>query len=575
VTRPRAGFGAVLKGCERLLPLLVLLCLPVTEAWPATRDRIPPQEFTQRGEEELFFGNKTVLRIQKVLFEEGRYNGRLDGRMSPELKSAIRAYQKRNRLKVDGEASEELAKRMETHDRVQVLLNKLERARREDLERARLALLSDPRTRHLIEQAEPERADPTRDPSACFAKPTPGCLLNEASESAKAIAKTDRRDWALGEILAAQAKAGFIEEAMATTERISDLRLVIVALRTIAAAQARAGRYERAEEAADTIPDAPERLVAMIKIAEIALENFQQKLNDKGPAIAAAKKVLTAAADLPTLDGISAASRAISVLASLSENEVAKNAVDDLAERVERFTPKEKRSDAYRHLSSAHAALGDSASALETLKKYSKTADPTPLLVSAANAHLRDGDSESALNAAFGITADRYLAVVLARVAVSLHSQNKRAEAKETLEQAIKTADDIPLPFAKAYARSRIALGWVRVGSAERGISAAESVSDNRIRAQTLWSIVMELKAGPLRDQTTEKAWEASNAIKSAFSRSWILAEVASSHATRKEPVTARETFMVALSIADTVTNPWARARVLGKLADTLVDLGR
>ena len=39
------------------------------------------------------------------------------------------------------------------------------------------------------------------------------CLLEEASESAKAVARGEMRDWALGEILAAQAKTGFTAEA--------------------------------------------------------------------------------------------------------------------------------------------------------------------------------------------------------------------------------------------------------------------------------------------------------------------------------------------------------------------------
>ena len=80
------------------------------------------------------------------------------------------------------------------------------------------------------------------------------CLLSEALESAKAIGKAELRDWALGEILIAEARAGLGERAMETTSRINDPRLVMVALRDIAEAQAAGGNPEEALAAADIIP---------------------------------------------------------------------------------------------------------------------------------------------------------------------------------------------------------------------------------------------------------------------------------------------------------------------------------
>jgi peptidoglycan hydrolase-like protein with peptidoglycan-binding domain len=176
-----------------------------------------------------------VRRSQEALARIGLYKGPINGLMSVETKAAVRRYQKINNISVTGILTEELVVRMETASKVEGLLKRLEEVREERQTAAREALLSRSETRHLVTGKSIEQADPTRDPTPCFRDPSPHCLLLEASESAKAIPKEDMRDWALGEILAAQAKAGLTEDAMATVRRINDPRLIMVALRTTAA----------------------------------------------------------------------------------------------------------------------------------------------------------------------------------------------------------------------------------------------------------------------------------------------------------------------------------------------------
>ena len=107
--------------------------------------------------------------------------------------------------------------------------------------------------------------------SACFSKPTQSCLLDEAVESAKGIFKSELRDWAYGEILVSQAKAGMIDAAIATVRRIGDARLIIVALRDISRVLAQEGRVGEAREVAELIPDLGKRLEALTAVAEILM----------------------------------------------------------------------------------------------------------------------------------------------------------------------------------------------------------------------------------------------------------------------------------------------------------------
>ncbi|MDA0241584.1 MAG: peptidoglycan-binding domain-containing protein [Proteobacteria bacterium] len=218
--------------------------------------------------------NNLVLRIQKLLSAQGHFHGGADGRISDALRAAIRRYQRLTGRTVDGKVSEPLVQHLETQNRVGDMLNRLEKTRTESKKAARKALLEGVGTRAFINKGRGDDvADPTRDASPCFQDPTESCLLEEAVESAKAVAKSELRDWAFGEILVAQAKAGLIEKAISTVRRIGDARLIIVALRDIARAQAQSGRVGGAQEAAAIIPDRFKRLEALAAIADLQLRH--------------------------------------------------------------------------------------------------------------------------------------------------------------------------------------------------------------------------------------------------------------------------------------------------------------
>ena len=182
-----------------------------------------------------------IFTIQEELANQGFYLGPIDGRMGPQTEAAIRAYQASADLKVDGKATEDLARDLVTGGQVSKLLKRLEDSRSRTIERARDALLANPETRGLIDGQDDLETEAKPNTKACMADPKPRCLLIEASISARDIDKPEMRDWALGEILTAQARSGLSRDATATTRRIHDPRLIMVALRDIAKARAELG----------------------------------------------------------------------------------------------------------------------------------------------------------------------------------------------------------------------------------------------------------------------------------------------------------------------------------------------
>ena len=215
-----------------------------------------------------------IKRAQRALQRMGIYKGPVDGRQSRDLQKAVRKYQRRVGKKATGRITRDLTNHLETQDKIGAMLERLDQVRQSNIEAARKALSLNKETRDLLNRhGIDETADPTRDASSCFNKPEERCLLKEAVESAKAIQKPELRDWAYGEILVSQAKAGLNTEAITTVRRIGDARLILVALRDIARAQAHEGRIDEAREAARIISNTFKRLEALSAVAEIQVKN--------------------------------------------------------------------------------------------------------------------------------------------------------------------------------------------------------------------------------------------------------------------------------------------------------------
>ncbi len=526
---------------------------------------------------------KRIIKLQKALSEMGLYLGPIDGILNEGTEAAIRVYQRAAGLKADGRITKRLWDLIENNVKVRSLLRKLDTTRQSRKDEARKALLSHPATRDLVRDANTERADPTRDASQCFREPTARCLLNEASESAKAIFRPELRDWALGEVLVAQARAGLTEQAMDTVRRIQDPRLIMVALRDIAEAQAAAGRSVEAMEAVDIIPDKLKQAEALAAIADIQVRrgrfetaretaNYMLRLSDRFD---------------DDLKRISFKARVAVIMAQAGDDAAAASQLAE-AETLARARDDDPgRGMALRYVASALAEMEQPDQALNVLSDVTEESERMPVLVSTATAQARAGDAAAALATASTIEAVRYRAVVLGRIALAQAEMNEREAAESTLQMAMAAVEQIELPYARSYAISRIALAMAEVGAApaggadaaasfERPVEVAGRIDDNRLRAHTLWTIAAEQRragdrAGGLATEALAEA--ATEEIRSKLSRVWMFSEIAAEHAVASEPNTGWQAFGRGLAVAEAIDNAWGRARAMAKLGTTVIEL--
>ncbi len=574
---PHPAFGVIVFAMLKHLFLAAPLLIAIMFATPAPAKR-PPGPTSEPLEIENPLPNPLVRRAQRALENIGRYKGPVDGRMNPRLDRAIRAYQRAAGFAADGRVSERLIERLETGGKVEALLKRLDKTRRRERAAAMKALLSTPETSALIKGGEREQdvADPTRNPEECFRQPTARCLLAESLESAKAISGPEMRDWALGELLVSQAKAGMTGDAMDTVSRIHDPRLIMVALRNIAEAQAASGTGADAIAAAEIIPDPLKQAEAFAAITEI-----QTGRKDFADAGKTARRLIGALGKLKDpLQRLAFHARAAVAFGKAGDEKAADRHMEMARKLSATLDGAARKSVGLRQVASALAELDRPEEALALLEKSGTEVERTPVLVTTAMAQARAGDGARALETAYGIKAVRYRSVVLTRIAEAQMETGDRTGARKTVRLALAAADEIKLPFARSFAMSRIARTLAGFGGDDFGaaVETAQKIKDNRLRAYTLWIIAAErLRAGNREGAatTTALAETATSEIKSTLNRMWMFSELALEQASSPEPGAAWSDFKRALKIAETIQNAWARTRALGQLAAVLVELGK
>ena len=546
---------------------------------------LPPLEQETRSSNTLPVST-LVLRAQQALSKLGLYLGEEDGRLTKETRAAIKIYQRTNGLEEDGQATPSTIGKLEYAVGVRKLMKQLELARAESINDARSKLLSHPATRDLIKSDGPGVADPTRDPSLCFESPTALCLLNEAQESAKAIPRAELRDWAYGEILITEARAGLGHRAMETAALIKDPRLVMVALRDIAEAQSAAGRPEDAAAAARIIPDPSKKSAALAAIAEIQLRR-----NDLKDAKETADKLIGSLFDIEDpLKEVAHRTRAAVILAQAGERQRAEQELKLSERKARTLTRSSSRSAGMRHVASALADMAETTRALDMLDSVSSPADRTPVLMTAAEAQARAGDAAAALATASSIESVRYRAIALGRIALAQAAKGRTEDADTTLQTALAAVDRIERPYAQSFAISRIAIAMTqihdisnaadidisgRLQAVRKAIDIAERINDRKLKAHTLWLITAQQRA--IGDEewvkTEAMAEDATNEVIGALSRVWMYTELSEGHAIEGNNDAAWRAFDHGIAIAKDIENAWSRSRTMAKLAATLIRL--
>ena len=563
------------------LSLLSAAFLALVSVAPGPANAAPRDDFNGRSGGEIGTPSELVRHIQDSLSRMGFYSGEIDGRMNESLRDAVEAYQRATGRNPDGKISKELAEHMETQDRVGNMLQKLETARDVKIAAARKALMEREETRKLLKnESEREVADPTRDASACFAAPSEHCLLTEAVESAKAIFKPELRDWAYGEILVSQAKAGLIDEAISTVRRIGDARLIIVALRDISRALAQQDRVKESREVAELIPDLGKRLEAMSAVAEIMIVK-----NRKPDAEQTAEAIIEEARGLDDmLKRITIDAQMAAAIARAGNEKRALTILGDLQTIIRNpksFNSAGERGVALRHIAQAYAEMGDPARALALLGDIGGDDDRTAVLLSVSKAQARAGDSDDALATAGRIQTDRYKAAALGRVAAEMARRGEEEKAFALIGYALRLTRGIDLPYARSYAAGQIALSLVEIGGRygekafSRAIETTKSMENDQLRAYVLWSVAngqsrMAMNADA--EATTELANRATRQMISSFDQVWMLADVAAERIAAGEGDLARAAIDRGLRVAKGISDASGRARALARLAAALYD---
>ena len=533
--------------------LLVRVALPPLGEWTTlpTRDALPPSAL--------------VRRIQELLNALGQYRGEQHGRLDDDTVAAIRTYQARAGLDDDGRPTEELATHIEFTSRAIELGQRLDVVRTEQMHAAEQALLAQPETRALVARRPAEEtADITRDAGACFAAPTAACLLHEASESAKAVFNTRFRDWVLGEIVAGLARGGQPDAAFDTAGRLTDPRLIVVALRDIALARAELGQVEQALAVASVIPDEATRIKALTAAA------VAQMRAGRGASIDAV------VADIELLARRIPADRAPSAGVAEAALLLARAGAQGPAQRLLVLAREQASAAADRdnELATVAAALVAAGQETETraLLAALPSASQRPILAALAVASAQRGDVAEARAFAEQIGEARYRVAVLTEVAALASAHGGAGDLLATAVEQARALDERP-SFARSYALRTLAITMAQLGLPDRARTAAEDIADVRLRAEARWAIGAALAT--MQDvrgaeAVREQALVDTAAITSALDRTWVLCGATGASARAGDTVGASQAFGRALNEARGITDPWARSQALVRVAATL-----
>ncbi len=518
----------------------------------------------------------TVFQAQKLLRDLGHYRGSVNGLLDAATSAAVKRYQRRTNLEVDGLVSEALLDHLEFTGRAERLVERLSQVRSQQVARARAALAAQPETRSLLAgRAADEAADPARDSAACFAAPSVSCLLEEALEAAKAVHRAHFRDWVLGEILQLQARLGRDDEALATAARIDDPRLVMTALGKIARAQARQRRWQAAGATARLIPDPQVRagvLVALVAALAEA-ERVAAAYDAASEAAALLERIAAGRARLEVLSGLVLALEAPPpaepppVLGALAEKFVARALA-----AVEAGLP-----GARRRVAQLMARRGRPGAALALAEELADADQRDVLMADIALAQARLGQDQAALASVAQVAPPRYRIAALVRIA-NLHSAAERpGAARAVLARALPEIDNIEAKFsyARADAGNRLVHALIDAGAGAEARRTAGAIGDARLRADAQWRLAAAAAAAARTGATGAAAAERlsrdlTGAIGNALDRAWTSCNGVRAGLNAGARPLARRTFELALETVREISSPWARAQALVRLAATL-----
>lgn len=510
-----------------------------------------------------------VVRAQELLTRLGRYAGPVDGRFNQQLAEALTGITgmpaaSQDRLEPDPLLTRDVVDRLVLMVDVDLMQERLAGATERQREQARQALEGSKDTRDFLERAVTAPVAVNRDVDGCFADPGARCLLTEALAAADVVLDRKQRDWAYSEILVAQANAGYLGNALATAQQLSDPRAVLVGMRRIAGALVRAVPGPLAAETAAAIPDPRQQSAAFLDIAEVHLQDGRLPEARQAALAAGAggqddlqispdDMLRSAALWLKLGDEVQFAGMLDHYRSQLPAEAGARKAAE-LA-LVERLASLDRLPEAEQAFAPFAARNEDQVSARIAL----------------ALALARSGEGDRALVMLGGVRQLRYKAVGLARLAILLRHERERAIAVADLSMMV--AGRIELSYARSYAYGRLVDVWMALEDMPAAERALDEIEDDRLKAVAALRL---LSTGEYRDAATDQrdlatvARRSIDGVADRLARVWLLcsleAEFGGQPDSRSSGIAYRAE---AIDIARSIRDPWFRARAWARISES------
>jgi len=543
-----------------LVAFVGMSAVPIPALAAAERAERPGTLADRRPDPDLPWSG-TIADAQRILADLGIYAGPSDGRLSPAFERALRTYEARYGAVGGVVGLRELLQPDPNTSQATAIRETLDKARKEQVDRATGFLLRNSATRDLMDRLPDDRADPTREAALCFDAPTARCLLAEAIETAKGVARDDYRNWAFRDILRTQTALGQLDDARESIRRLSDPRLKIVALREMAEELAQQDMLTDAIHLARTIPDPRNKAAAL---ATIAVRHAMK--GDRARSADLAQQTMETASHI---DDIGLRVDTVTAMAQdLAENgvaEIARDLLSELRAILTTIPPGAARDAATGVLARAMAEQGANAEA-------------AVLMAGLADAEISRALPEVAparkgLPAPVDSSDSRYRVIVLAETARAKGALGDSAARHAALERALAVAEAIGSPFARDYGFGRILLVQAADGDAAAALRTAERIGDAALRSRALWSAAQILRrkapvdvAASLERASAQAAEEAP----SAFDRIAIACEQAIAFTNAGRHDAARILIRQSLATLDPIRIDWWRARALAVIAQAM-----
>jgi hypothetical protein len=517
-----------------------------------------------------------LRKLQELLGDLDLYRGPTDGRPSPALAAALLSYLQSAGLPHDTPANDALLDRLEAAIRLQRLTRFLTTLGREQSAQARAALLSQPTTRDLVAPPGDTPAPGTGAPPpaaavfTCLRAPTAACLIDAAVEASGAIDESRLRDWALSEIVKAQARADADEAARATIRRISDARQIIVSLRDVATIQAERRAIDAALATARSIPEALARIEAELAVAAVQVE---ASADGARASLDLADQALDQVSE--PLQRVALRARIASLRWHAGDQAGAEAALAAARAETPTLTSLDGRAAGLGFIATALAETGRPANAVRLITD-NRIADEAPAaLAAAAGATAQAHDPAEADRVAGLIAEPRYRAVALVQLAAIATRQNDPARAADRLAEANRAAAAIDDRGWRDYPLSRIAQAYLDLKRPTDGAAAARAIGDAGMRARLLF-LVAHLQAAQGGADTLDTAAEAERVaatITAPLDECWTLTEVARGFADADDRTAAHAMLRRAAEIAAAIQDPASRARAFSRVASVMLGL--